>query len=71
MCGINGYINFNDPIQDDKVIRNMNLAIKHRGPDGDGSLLHKKTALGHVRLSIIDLNRSANQPMLSNDGRLS
>lgn len=70
MCGINGYINFNDPIQDDKVIRKMNLAIKHRGPDGDGSLLHKKTALGHVRLSIIDLNRSANQPMLSNDGRL-
>ena len=37
-------------------------AISHRGPDGQGTLLVDHAALGHARLSIIDLN-TGKQPM--------
>ncbi|MFM8700873.1 MAG: asparagine synthase (glutamine-hydrolyzing) [Hyphomicrobiales bacterium] len=44
--------------------------IRHRGPDGNGKWISDdgSVALGHVRLSIIDLETGA-QPMLSDDGR--
>ncbi len=45
-------------------------AIRHRGPDGSGQWLSSdgRVGLGHVRLSIIDLETGA-QPMHSDDGR--
>ena len=44
--------------------------IRHRGPDGTGKWVSDsgQVALGHVRLSIIDLETGA-QPMNSDDGR--
>lgn len=65
MCGIFGYISFDD----NKINRckfNQSLqTIIYRGPDFQKSLFFKNdtVALGHVRLSIIDLTEAANQPM--------
>jgi asparagine synthase (glutamine-hydrolysing) len=43
--------------------------IAHRGPDGFGSFLDQRCALGHRRLAIIDL-AGGNQPMTNEDGSL-
>jgi asparagine synthase (glutamine-hydrolysing) len=50
----------------------MNRVQHHRGPDGDGVFESAagEVALGHVRLSILDLGTSAAQPMRSRNGRL-
>ena len=42
-------------------------SIKHRGPDGQRLLRIKELTMGFVRLSIVDLNESAMQPMMSAD----
>lgn len=47
----------------------MNAGLAHRGPNAEGSWLEPGIALGHKRLSIIDLNPRANQPMHSPCGR--
>jgi asparagine synthase (glutamine-hydrolysing) len=39
-------------------------AIAPRGPDGSGLVIHNGVALGHRRLSIIDLSVKAQQPMV-------
>jgi asparagine synthase (glutamine-hydrolysing) len=58
MCGILGYIgNFKQELLDLGLSK-----IAHRGPDGGGTFFHGKTALGHRRLSIIDLSDNAKQP---------
>jgi asparagine synthase (glutamine-hydrolysing) len=46
-------------------------SIRHRGPDGSGMLHFEGVALGHVRLSILDLSDMAAQPMRSIDKRYS
>ncbi len=66
MCGIAGIFKANkelNPIW----IQQMTDAIAHRGPDAEGHYVSAKKdlALGHRRLSIIDLSSSANQPMYS------
>ncbi len=43
--------------------------IRHRGPDGRGIWVEDGLAIGHLRLSIIDLTDAAAQPMISADGR--
>ena len=50
-----------------KILRNMTNVLRHRGPDASGywSSEMDKIYLGHRRLSIIDLSKSANQPMIS------
>jgi len=52
-------------------LANMTSAIRHRGPDDTGiwSLPDNGVALGHRRLSIIDLSCEGHQPMTSVDGR--
>ena len=45
--------------------------LRHRGPDGRGLYRDDQVALGHTRLSIIDLSEAAGQPMHSADGRYS
>ena len=49
----------------------MTDTIKHRGPDDEGWWLDNQTgiALGHRRLSIIDLSPTGHQPMVSENGR--
>jgi asparagine synthase (glutamine-hydrolysing) len=65
MCGINGYISFSKKLDLTKVVESMNAATKHRGPDAEGIYVDSGVGLGHVRLSIIDLNSTSNQPMYS------
>ena len=69
MCGISGIVS-TTPI-DRAVVESMMMALQHRGPDARGVYLDptQTIALGHTRLSIIDLSASANQPFYSNDGR--
>lgn len=61
MCGINGIIG---DLATESNIRFMNDAISHRGPDADGSWIRDGLALGHRRLSIIDLDPRSNQPFV-------
>jgi asparagine synthase (glutamine-hydrolysing) len=44
-------------------------ALIHRGPDSGGACEFESCRLGHRRLSILDLSDSANQPMISQDGK--
>lgn len=68
MCGITGAINFkNIKEKDKKFVQKFNSSISHRGPDASGAWSDDSVVFGHVRLSIIDLSPSSNQPMLSND----
>lgn len=68
MCGICGYFNLNGEAASQAVLRRMAQAIAHRGPDGEGYYVDRMVALGHRRLSIIDLSEHGKQPMLSNGG---
>ncbi|MEN9416479.1 MAG: hypothetical protein RI988_99 [Pseudomonadota bacterium] len=74
MCGINGI--FDDAARRAGVtppadeIGAMNQALLHRGPDGGGVHLGPGIALGHRRLSIIDLSDAGTQPMYNEDGSL-
>ena len=53
------------------VVSEMALALKHRGPDDAGAWADEEAgiALGHRRLSIIDLSAAGHQPMHSHCGR--
>ena len=44
-------------------------AIAHRGPDGEGSYFGSSVALGHRRLSLLDLS-SGGQPMFNEDNTI-
>ncbi len=46
------------------LLPTMLQRIKHRGPDGNNIWQNENYALGHARLSIIDLSTSASQPMI-------
>lgn len=61
MCGIAGYID-NNKKPNKKVLKAMTDRIAYRGPDAEGFFLDDKAALGHRRLSIIDL-KTGNQPI--------
>lgn len=63
MCGIAGIIAKNAKNYEEHLNR-MVKALNHRGPDGYGTCYFKNAALGHTRLSIIDIE-GGNQPMLS------
>jgi asparagine synthase (glutamine-hydrolysing) len=66
MCGITGFIE-KRKISEEEVLKNMANVLEHRGPDGMGTILFDQLSasvgLGHRRLSIIDLQESAGQPM--------
>ena len=63
MCGINGIVNLGRSGNFGNQIRMMNAALVHRGPDDDGVFEEEGIALGHRRLSIIDLSSDGHQPM--------
>ena len=69
MCGIAGIFNLKKEKRHASAIRAMTDAMAHRGPDADGFFVDEKTALGHRRLSIIDLSAGANQPIFDENGR--
>jgi asparagine synthase (glutamine-hydrolysing) len=70
MCGIAGLFNIDGRPADARIVGAMRDALAHRGPDDEGLYADREVGLGHRRLSIIDLSRAANQPMLSPDGRI-
>jgi asparagine synthase (glutamine-hydrolysing) len=66
MCGITGIFSTNnDHLREDVGV--MMDHIRSRGPDGDGVYVNQQNtlALGHTRLSIIDLSTAGAQPMVS------
>ncbi|HEV3166989.1 MAG TPA: asparagine synthase (glutamine-hydrolyzing) [Isosphaeraceae bacterium] len=67
MCGIAGFVNRGGEPADREVLAGMTETLVHRGPDGQGAWLQGPAALGHRRLSIIDLAGGA-QPMANEDG---
>jgi asparagine synthase (glutamine-hydrolysing) len=69
MCGIAGHLSpsAHQAARLDAV-RSMAGALSHRGPDAEGFRTDGPVALGHRRLSIIDLRPEANQPMANEDG---
>jgi asparagine synthase (glutamine-hydrolysing) len=57
MCGIAGFTN---PAPDARrILAEMNAALGHRGPDGDGVFVDDNIAMGHTRLAIIDASGGA------------
>ncbi|MGD9561126.1 MAG: asparagine synthase (glutamine-hydrolyzing) [Pyrinomonadaceae bacterium] len=69
MCGIAGIVGLENRQEAAKKIRDMSRSLDHRGPDADGHFVADGVALGHRRLSIIDLSEAANQPMFDPTGR--
>jgi asparagine synthase (glutamine-hydrolysing) len=67
MCGIAGlvYADAMRPVDQD-LFRRMTATLAHRGPDADGFLFGDGVALGHRRLSIIDLS-TGDQPIYNED----
>ena len=74
MCGIFAVIcRSTSKLPSDTTLRLQRAldAIKHRGPNARGTHIDPsgKYAIGHVRLSVIDLDESSNQPFWSSCGR--
>ncbi len=65
MCGISAIIHPKETHRVRETLERMNAAMAHRGPDADGVYTNQNIGVGHRRLSIIDTENSANQPMLS------
>lgn len=71
MCGIAGFIDFDGHPKDEAQARVKRMAdsMIHRGPDEEGFYVDHFAALGHRRLSIIDLS-SGQQPMAVLEGKV-
>lgn len=74
MCGIAGFLDPKSRAGDNELralALGMADALRHRGPDAQGVWVDAQAgiALGHRRLSIIDLSAAGAQPMLSANGR--
>lgn len=67
MCGIVGFTGLR--AEREQILKQMMDAIAHRGPDGAGTYFGEGVALGHRRLSILDLS-GGGQPMFNEDGAL-
>ncbi len=74
MCGIAGFVSGSpdtDPASlSVRIVRKMMGAIRHRGPDDSDCYRDSFAALGHLRLSIVDLS-AGHQPMFNEAGNLS
>ena len=68
MCGIVGFTNTNK--DSEMIIGAMMDRIKHRGPDASGKYIDDGIALGHRRLSIIDVTSQGDQPIFNEDKSL-
>jgi len=69
MCGIAGVVRFDGYAIASEEIAAMSAALRHRGPDGEGTYFTDGVALAHRRLAIID-PRGGHQPFLSEDERI-
>ncbi len=74
MCGLTGFIDLSRSTSADELrarVTTMADTLRHRGPDDAGVWVDEAAgvALGHRRLSILDLSPLGHQPMFSHDGR--
>lgn len=69
MCGIAGYRRSQGEPLRREFLRPMCDRLAHRGPDGHGEYFDPDIALGHRRLSIVDIKGGA-QPMGNEDGSI-
>lgn len=69
MCGISGIIHLDRSPVPEPQIWDMIKAMKHRGPNDNGTFFEDGVGFGFVRLSIIDLTPAGHQPMFSHDER--
>ena len=69
MCGVAGLLRVDGVAADIAAVRHMAQTLRHRGPDGSGAFAQGAVALGHTRLSVLDLSAQGSQPMHSADGR--
>jgi asparagine synthase (glutamine-hydrolysing) len=70
MCGICGVVAFTDRFAcDESTVTRMRDTLVHRGPDDAGMMVlpREGVALGHRRLSIVDLSSAGRQPMANED----
>jgi asparagine synthase (glutamine-hydrolysing) len=63
MCGIAGEIRFDGAAAEVGRVQRMLDLMSARGPDDDGLVAQGPVALGHRRLSIVDLSERGSQPM--------
>lgn len=70
MCGIAGYFTLGNGAGALRAaLPSAVQALKHRGPDDNGTWFAPGVGLGHARLSILDLSAHGHQPMVTADGR--
>lgn len=73
MCGIVGFVQPPERSASElkSILAGMSKVISHRGPDDSGAWVdvERGIALGHRRLSILDLSPEGHQPMISASGR--
>src|SRR5579863_1335486 len=67
MCGIAGFASTQPGKNPPETLERMTGAIRHRGPDDCGFLRDELVALGHRRLSIVDL-ALGHQPLANETG---
>ena len=72
MCGICGIMNLGPPDSGwcNGLIDRMTETLAHRGPNDRGTWCDDRIALGHRRLSVIDLSEAGRQPMSNEDGSI-
>ena len=73
MCGICGFYTKNE--YDPSVVKTMNDSLMYRGPDDSGEIIYRdasghQIAMGHRRLSVMDLSPKGHQPMVSGDPKV-
>ena len=68
MCGIAGIID-STRATPPGILREMLAAIRHRGPDGEGTHVEPGVAIGMRRLAVIDL-ATGNQPLRARGGQV-
>ncbi len=67
MCGICGKLSDKGNGISEDLLKKMCDSLSYRGPDDEGTLISFPMALGHRRLSIIDLSPAGHQPMSNED----
>src|SRR5579872_918383 len=67
MCGIAGVMTRDGAPPEPSVLRALQAALAHRGPDGQGMLVRGDTGLVHLRLAIVDLT-TGDQPLFAPGG---
>jgi len=71
MCGIAGIFERDPAVSASlRMLERMTMLLAHRGPDDSGHLVRGNVALGHRRLSVIDLSAGGHQPMGNEDGSI-